>query len=124
MITLSLVSGMAIAGAVPANAKNTKKCAGVEVSIIQCDAKENAKNPKDSAIWEVLLMVLNILTAGVGIAAVGGILYGSFLYTSASDKAEQTKKAIGVITNVVIGIVAYILMYGFLQFLIPGGVLN
>ena len=70
------------------------------------------------------MIVLNIMTAGIGILAVGGIVYGGILYASAGDKAEQTKKAIGVITNVVIGIAAYGLMYVLLNFLIPGGVFN
>lgn len=99
-------------------------CGGVKTSIINCSAKGNEKNAKKSAVWQVLLIVLNILTAGIGVAAVGGIVYGSILYTTAADRPEQTKKAIGIITNVVIGIIAYILMYAFLQFLIPGGVLN
>lgn len=51
-----------------------------------------------------------------------GIVYGSILYTSAGGNAEQTKKAMGIITNVVIGIIAYGLMYVGLNFLVPGGV--
>jgi hypothetical protein len=58
----------------------------------------------------------------VGVLGVAGIVYGAVLYTTAADKAEQTKKAIGIITNVVIGIIAYALMYLVLNFLIPGGI--
>jgi hypothetical protein len=69
-----------------------------------------------------LILVINILTAGVGIAAIGGIVYGAVLYTTAGGSQEQVKKAISIITNVVIGIVAYALMWALLNFLIPGGV--
>lgn len=106
------------------------KCGGVNTAIISCgqgDGKSTDPNDptgglENSGLWGLLLLILNVMTAGVGILAVGGIVYGSVLYTTAADKAEQTKKAIGIITNVVIGIVAYALMYLVLNFLIPGGI--
>lgn len=79
---------------------------------------------ESSGVWGLLLMVINILTAGVGIAAVAGIVYGSILYTSAGGSPEQVKKAMGIISNVIIGIVAYALMYALLNFLIPGGLFD
>lgn len=97
-------------------------CGGVETSIITCPQTKDPKTAQDSAVWGILLIVLNIMTAGIGIAAVGGIVFGSILYASAGDKAEQTKRAITIITNVVIGLVAYGLMYLVLNFLIPGGI--
>jgi hypothetical protein len=104
------------------------ECAGVKTSIIGGDicngVNPNSTDGKDSAVWKLLILVMNILTAGIGIAGVGGIAYGSLLYTTAGDKAEQTKKAIEIITNVVIGIVAYALMYLFLNYLIPGGLFS
>jgi hypothetical protein len=101
-------------------------CGGTQTSIIGGPACSNVTDGSDSAqesgIWAVLLLVLNIMTAGVGILGVGGIVYGAIMYSSASDKAEQTKKAMGIITNVVIGLIAYGLMYLILNFLIPGGI--
>jgi hypothetical protein len=100
-------------------------CRGVKTSIIGqdiCGVDTNSNSAQDSAVWKLLVLVLKIMTAGVGVLGVGGIAYGSILYTTAGDKAEQTKKAIGIITNVVIGIIAYALMYLLLNFLIPGGV--
>lgn len=101
------------------------ECGKAKTSIIGgdiCAGVKDGKEAEDSAIWKILLLVLNIMTAGVGILGVGGIVYGAIMYTSAGDKADQTKKAIGIITNVVIGIIAYALMYLFLNFLIPGGI--
>lgn len=99
------------------------KCGEVETSIINCSQTGGPKkDAQQSPIWGVLILILNIMTAGVGILAVGGIVYGSILYASAGDKAEQTKKAMSVITNVVVGIAAYGLMYVILNFLIPGGI--
>lgn len=108
-----------------AHAADSLECGKAKTSIIGgniCSGVKEGGNAEDSAIWKVLLLVLNIMTAGVGILGVGGIVYGSIMYASAGDKADQTKKAIGIITNVVIGIIAYALMYLFLNFLIPGGI--
>jgi small-conductance mechanosensitive channel len=89
------------------------------------DASGNDVTPSDTVestgVWGVLLLAINILTGGVTIAAIAGVVYGSVLYTSAGGSTEQTKKAMGVITNVVIGVIAYALMYAFLNFIIPGG---
>ena len=100
-------------------------CNGVKTSIIGGDlCGTDESQTETSTIYRLLIGVLNILTAGVGIAAVGGVAYGALLYTTAENKPEQTKKAIGVITNVVIGLVAYAFMYILLNFLIPGGILK
>jgi hypothetical protein len=98
-------------------------CGDVKTSIIKNSSICNASG-EGGMILAILKEVLKFLTAGVGIAAVGGIGYGALLYTTAESKPEQTKKAIGIITNVVIGIAAYALMYVFLNFLIPGGIFS
>lgn len=116
-------------------------CGGVETSIIHCDASacadkstptdgkcadgtDASKAVEDTGVWGVLIVAINILTAGVGVVAVGGVIYGAVLYTSAGGSPEQVKKAMGIITNVVIGVVAYALMFAGLNFLIPGGLFN
>lgn len=104
---------------------SAESCGGVETSIIHCDQKGGeGVSAKESGAWGLLLSILNIMTAGVGILAVGGIVYASILYASASDSADQTKKAKEVIRNVAIGILAYAGMYLGLNFLIPGGIFN
>lgn len=99
-------------------------CGDVKTSIIKGSAICDADDEDGGMIFAILKEILKFLTAGIGIAAVGGIGYGALLYTTAESKPEQTKKAIGIITNVVIGIAAYALMYVFLNFLIPGGIFS
>lgn len=70
----------------------------------------------------LLLKAINILTALVSIAAVGGLVFGSILYTTAAGDSAKTKKGITVITNVVIGLIAFASMWALLNFMIPGGV--
>jgi len=120
-------------------------CGGVETAIISCDqggksqcfdgrapdkdgnCSDGSKptvDLEDTGAWGILLLAINILSAGVGVVAVGGVIYGSILYTSAGGSPEQVKKAMSIITNVVIGILAYALMFSLLNFLIPGGLFN
>ena len=109
----------------PLSVVGAAECAGVTTAIIPCSQTGGDKaSAKDTGVWGLLVLALNILTAGVGIAAVGGIVYAAILYTSASDRAEQVKKAKDTIQNVAIGIAAYAGMYLFLNFLIPGGIFS
>ena len=85
------------------------------------DAK-TAILPSDWKIEDILNMVLVVVTTGVGIAAVGSIVFAGVLYITARDNAAQVSKAKTMITNTIIGIIAYILMWAFLEWIIPGGV--
>lgn len=99
---------------------------GLNCAILPSEICEAAKeeNLETSGVWLILVYVLNILTAGVAVVALAGVVYGSVMYTSSAGNPEQTKKAMGIIQNVVIGILAYAVMYSLLQWLIPGGVFN
>lgn len=100
------------------------KCGGIETSVIDCDGTEVTSEIKETGLWQLLILAIDILTAGVGILAVAGVIYGSVLYASSGGNAERTKKAKDILFNVILGIVAYALMYSFVNWLIPGGVFN
>lgn len=120
IITISFIS-LSFSTAVFAE----NKCGTVNTSIISCDeTPPDNKDISKSGVWQVLIQAINILSAGVGIMAVGGVVYGAILYTTSAGKPEQTKKAIGVITNTVIGLVCFVMLAAFLNFLIPGGAFN
>lgn len=78
--------------------------------------------PESWKIEDILNMILLVVTTGVGIAAVGAIVYAGVLYITARDNAGQVSKAKTMIMNTVVGVVAYLLMWAFLQWIIPGGV--
>lgn len=118
--SVALLSGVtATLAALPAAAA---KCGGVETSVISCSQGGGSKNVQDTGIWGMLILVLNIMTAGVGVLAVGGVVWASILYASSSDNAEQTKRAKDTIKQIAIGIIAYAGMYLLINFLVPGGV--
>jgi hypothetical protein len=122
IFALAYIATIAIGGMVYSQtAAASERCGGADTAIIKCTDNKST-NIKDNGVWSLLMMALNIMTAGVGILAVGGIAYGSALYASSADKPEQAKQGMEYIKNVVIGIVAYGLMYVILNFLIPGGI--
>lgn len=93
----------------------------LQTAIIGCESGD-PKKLEENAIWKILILTLNIMATGVGVLAVLGVVWAAVLYTTAADRADQIKKAKDMILNVVIGIVAFGLMYAFLNFLIPGGI--
>ncbi len=88
------------------------------------DGSDPTSGVQNSGIWAILLLVINILTGAIGLVAVGGIVYASIIYTTAGGDANQVKKAMTIIADIVIGVVAYALMYALLNFLVPGGLFN
>jgi hypothetical protein len=101
----------------------SNKCEGVDTNIINCESN-GEDGIEGTGLWNLLLTAINILSAGIGIAAVGGVVYAAVLYSSAGANADNIKKAKGMFVNIGIGIVAYLLMYSFLNYLIPGGLFN
>lgn len=97
---------------------------GLSISSLKyVNAVDTAILPADTDISGLLNIVLVILTTGVGIAATVAFVVAGVLYMSAAGSAEQVKKAKNMIFNTVIGLLAYLLMWAFLSWLIPGGVL-
>jgi len=101
-------------------------CAGVDTAVIKCsENKDSDATPLEkTGLWSLLILIINIMTTGVGLLAVAGIVYGGILYTTSGGSPEQIKKARTIFTNVVIGVIAFGGMYALLNFIIPGGVFN
>lgn len=64
------------------------------------------------------------MTAGVGLLATGGVVYGGFLYLTAQGKPAQTQKGVATIMNALIAVTLYALAFAIINYLIPGGVLQ
>ncbi len=110
---------------IPVQTVSAAKCGGVETAIISCNKNsEDPETVEDTGVWGLLIITINIMTAGVGVLALAGLIYGSVLYVSAGGSPEQVKKARMVFTNVVIGVIAFGGMFALLNFIVPGGVFN
>lgn len=76
---------------------------------------------KNNQIVKDLNFVVDFLATGVGIVVIGTIIAGGIQYAIAGDNAQQTGAAKQRIINGLIALVAFIFTFGFLQWLIPGG---
>ncbi len=73
-------------------------------------------------IFCILNIALQILTYGVGIVGTLGIVISGIMYLTARDNEQQMTKAKSRIINIIIGLVIYAMMWGLLQWLLPGGI--
>ena len=91
------------------------ECAGVDTSLIECQSTAGG-----GAIREVLMIVVNTLTIGIGILAVIGITIVGTQYLTAGGNEQQVIKAKKRMLEIVVGIGVYIAMWGLMQWLLPG----
>lgn len=68
-----------------------------------------------------LNQVMNFLSAGVGIIVVVMVIIGGLQYTAAGNNPQAVTAAKKKISNALIAFVAFMLLYSFMQWLIPGG---
>ncbi len=91
-------------------------CAGVDTAIIKCNSGSGG-----GALFEVLSIILNVVTYGVGAAAIIGVIITGYQYMTARDNSAQVAKAKNRLLQIVIGLVIWVFFWGILQFLLPGG---
>jgi hypothetical protein len=72
-------------------------------------------------ITEYLDPLIKLLTALVGVVVVISIIIGGIQYSSSGGDPSKAGAAKERIRNAIIALVAFILLYGTLNFLIPGG---
>lgn len=75
---------------------------------------------KEGGIEKMLEFVLKFVVYGLGAAAVFGTVIAGVMYLTARDNEAQIAKAKNRLYEVVIGLVAWALMYAVLNWLIPG----
>ena len=79
-------------------------------------------NLKDNPIVQDINVVVNFLSIGVGVVVIAMIIIGGIQYSIAGDNPQAVSAAKQRIINALIALVAYIFMFAFLQWLIPGGI--
>ena len=95
-------------------------CDGVKTNFFgECVSTEDG-----DGIYQILAVILNVLTFGIGIAATIGMVLAGLQYLTARDNAVQVEKAKMRILQIVIGLVMYAMIWALLQWLIPGGAFN
>ena len=105
------------------------QAAAVPVSF--CDSGENIfigtegehclkDDQKGSGVIYILNFVLDILTIGIAIIAVIGVVVSGITYLTAGDNENKTRVAKQRIYEIVIGLITYAAVYALLKWLLPG----
>lgn len=94
------------------------ECAGIKTDYFACEGDGI------EAFGGIISIIIAIVSIGVGIVAVGGLVYGAVLYASAQDNQEQVKKAITIVRSVIIGLILYVFMFTIANWLVPGGIIG
>ena len=78
--------------------------------------------PSNWGIDDILRFIVNVLMYGLGAAAVIGTVIAGIQYLTARDSEQQVAAAKKRLLNVVIGLVAWAMLFTLLNWLIPGPV--
>ena len=76
-------------------------------------------NGDGSSILRILNLVVDIMTMGIGILGVIGITVVGIQYLTANGSEEKTRKAKTRMLEIVIGLVAYAMIYALVKWLMP-----
>lgn len=71
-----------------------------------------------------LIIGINILTGAVGLVVVASIIFSGIQYSAARDDPQKIAAAKSRIVSAVLALLMYVFMFTFLQWVVPGGVLN
>ncbi|HSX17875.1 MAG TPA: hypothetical protein VLE51_00785 [Candidatus Saccharimonadales bacterium] len=71
-------------------------------------------------IWNDIQKFVDFLAIGVGVVVVGAIILGGIQYAASGDNPNGIQSAKQRITNALIALFAFIFVYAFIKWLIPG----
>ncbi len=118
IITVIISGFISVAPAFAACTEAELKNGCVSTSILEGGCSCDSGNG-DSVI-HILDLVVDIMTIGIGILGVIGITIVGIQYLTAGGNEEKTRKAKRRMFEIVIGLVAYVVIYAFLKWLMPG----
>lgn len=87
------------------------ECGGVTTAIIECE--ETAEN----SIFNLLQLVIEIMSGAVGILGVVGILFFGIQYLTAGGNEQKTTKAKRRLFEVIIGLIVYAILFSALYWI-------
>ena len=101
---------------------NSGRCIGAPVG--QASDKAATCNNCAAQVYQYVNAFVDLLSAVAALVATISIVIGGIQYTSSSDDPQKVSKAKKRITDAITAIIAFLLLWAFLQWLIPGGYFN
>jgi hypothetical protein len=89
-----------------------------------CPTGPNLNNNMACLFSKYINPVVQLLSALVGVVVVIMVIMGAIEYSSSAGDPQKATSGRQHITNALLALLAYILLYAFLEFLIPGGFLH
>lgn len=117
---LAYSAPQSVFAAPPADNGGLKK----EDSAAKAAGKSCDQNADCKKIYDYLIKAADLLSALVGVAAVGMIIFGGIEFSSSGGDPQKVASAKNHITNAIIALVAFLFLFAFLNFIIPGGLFN
>jgi hypothetical protein len=77
---------------------------------------------KNNVLVKDIQLLVDVLSAGVGVVVVGSLIFAGIQYSFAGDNPQETSAAKNRIINSLLALVAFFLTFAFLEWLIPGGI--
>ena len=114
LCVLAAVIGIGVMVATPAFAVDPPQCTNV-LDSSWCESDDG------SGIREIVMLVINIMTAGIFVAATAGLIWCGTLIVTARDDAGQVAKARTRMIEIGIGLAAWILSAVVINLVMPGG---
>jgi len=91
-----------------------------------CCPKKYANNPNPiyCLYAKYINPTISLLSALVGVVVIIAIIYGAIEYTTSGGDPQRIASGKKRIIEALIGLVAFMLLYSLLQFLVPGGLFS
>lgn len=127
LVLLIAFSGFALSSPTVSAAKSSTadSCTGQACLESKGDpAAQGCSKDKCDFVGRYVNPAINLMSVSFGIIAVISIIVGGIQYSASAGDPQKVTRAKTRIQNTIIAIVAYFFLYGFLQFLIPGGIFN
>ncbi|MBR3157378.1 hypothetical protein IKF20_03095 [Candidatus Saccharibacteria bacterium] len=113
ILSLIIASALPFLMTAPVLATSRDETFGVETAILK-----DCGNSDDGVVC-ILALVIDIMSIGIGILGAIGITVVGIQYLTAGGSEEKTRKAKTRMFDIVIGLVAYAVVYAFLKWLLP-----
>lgn len=88
-----------------------------------CQGNKNPDDPTACLFSTYINPAIALLSAAVGVTVVAVIVYGAIEVTSSGGDPQRAAAGKNRIRDALVGLAAYLLLFAFLQFVIPGGLL-
>ena|SRR5260221_144452 len=89
-----------------------------------CCPKNSGSDGTSCLYAKYINPLIDLLAGAVGLVVVIAIIFGAIEYITAGGDTQRSAEGRKRIIAALIGLAAFILLYGFIQFIVPGGLLN